>query len=126
MQAAETQVLALESFDAVNLLEGETALTDEVTAIATPGHTPGHMSLLVSSGGQKACLTGDAIVHPAQITEPDWAPRMDFEPDVASQTRHALLERFEAEGLTVVACHFPRPGFGQVVRLEGRRYWQAR
>ena len=28
-------------------------------------------------------------------------------------------------GLTMTACHFPEPGFGRVVRLEGRRYWQA-
>ena len=84
------------------------------------------MSLLISSNGEKACLTRDAIVHPAQLTEPDWAPRMDFDAAVSSKTRHSLLERFEAEGLTIVACHFARPGFGELIRFEGRRYWQAK
>jgi glyoxylase-like metal-dependent hydrolase (beta-lactamase superfamily II) len=118
MQTAEAQVLQLGNLDAVDLLDGETALTDEISAIETPGHTPGHMSLIVSSQGEKACLTGDAIVHPAQITEPDWAPRMDFDGATANQTRHALLQRFEAEGLTMVGCHFPQPGYGRVIRLE--------
>jgi glyoxylase-like metal-dependent hydrolase (beta-lactamase superfamily II) len=126
MASAERQVVSLGNLDVVDLLEGDTALTDEVTAIETPGHTPGHMSLMISSAGEKACLTGDAIVHPVQMTEPDWAPRMDFDGVASSKTRHSLLERFEAENLTIVSCHFPRPGYGQLIRVDGRRYWQAK
>ena len=43
----------------------------------------------------------------------------------ALRTRNHLLDRIEAEGLTMTACHFPEPGFGRVVRLEGRRYWEV-
>ena len=36
-----------------------------------------------------------------------------------------MLDRVEAEHTTLVACHFPEPGFGHLVRVEGRRYWQG-
>jgi glyoxylase-like metal-dependent hydrolase (beta-lactamase superfamily II) len=109
----------------LELLQGETSLTDSVTAIETPGHTPGHMSLIIASLGEKACITGDAIVHPALVTNPHWSVRMDFESVLAVQTRNSLVDRLEAEGIKLVGCHFPNPGYGQVIRIEGRRYWQA-
>lgn len=43
----------------------------------------------------------------------------------AVATRARLLDRIEAEGITLASCHFPHPGFGRVIRVEGRRYWQA-
>lgn len=115
----------LEAAGVLDLVSGEHALTEEVTAIPTPGHTPGHMSLLISSGGEKAIITGDALASPAQITNPDWAFGFDADPDVGNATRRALLERIEADGLKMVACHFPPPGYGQIIRVEGKRYWQG-
>lgn len=116
----------LEKLGRLELLDGETRLTDEITAIHTPGHTPGHMSVIIASGGEKALITGDVLSNPAQISEPDWAPIFDADGAVAAATRRALLDRIESEGMTIAAGHFPRPGFGRIVRLESRRYWQAR
>jgi glyoxylase-like metal-dependent hydrolase (beta-lactamase superfamily II) len=96
-----------------------------VTAIHTPGHTPGSMSMLVASKGERAILVGDAIGHPAQVEHPDRYVVHDMDHPRAEQTRHQLLDRIEAEGLILSANHFPEPGFGRVVRLEGRRFWQA-
>ena len=115
----------LRTLGILDLLDGERALTPEVTAIPTPGHTPGHMSLLISSAGEKALITGDAFVHPVSITEPDWQFAFDREKERAVATRKRLLDRIESEGMTVLACHFPEPGYGHIVRLQGRRYWQA-
>ena len=83
------------------------------------------MSILVSSGGERGILLGDVAIHPAQVTEPEWNTMFELQPDIAIQTRRRTLDRIEAEGLRVVACHFPEPGFGHIVRLEGRRYWRA-
>ena len=118
-------VTPLKDLGVLDLVAGEKSLTDEVVAIPTPGHTPGHMSILVSSGGQKAFILGDVALHPAQITEAGWNAAFDMDGERALATRKQVLDRLEAEGLTVVACHFPEPGFGRIVRLEGRRYWQA-
>lgn len=83
------------------------------------------MSLLISSGSERAIIVGDAIAHPAQVEHPDWGFGFDFDGETAQKTRGQLLDRIEAEGLILTACHFPEPGFGRVVRLEGRRTWQA-
>ena len=115
----------LQALDILDLLSGEHPLTEEVVAIPTPGHTPGHMSILISSGGEKALILGDALVHPAQVSQPDWLFGFDMDAQGAAATRKELLDRVEAEGMTVVQCHLPSPGFGHIIRLEGRRYWQA-
>jgi hypothetical protein len=59
------------------------------------------------------------------VTEPEWQFGFDSDAAQAVETRKRLLDRIEAEGITMATCHFPHPGFGTVTRLEGRRYWQA-
>lgn len=92
----------LQSLGVLELLTGETALTEEVVALPAPGHTPGHMVLLISSGGQKAIILGDALVHPAHVSEPDWVFGFDFDGQVAVATRKQLLDRAEAEQMTMM------------------------
>jgi glyoxylase-like metal-dependent hydrolase (beta-lactamase superfamily II) len=71
-------------FDTVS---GDSDLTSEVRAVHTPpGHTPGHMSVLVSSQGQQTLIQGDVFIHPAQVTEEDWSPLFDGDFAVATAT----------------------------------------
>ncbi|CAA9439095.1 MAG: hypothetical protein AVDCRST_MAG78-2284 [uncultured Rubrobacteraceae bacterium] len=124
-QRVERMLSPLESLGVLDLLDGEEPVTEEAMAIPTPGHSPGHASLLVSSGGEQAVVTGDVIVHPAQATEPTWNTRFDADKEQAAFTREMLLEWAEADGITLAAGHIPGSGFGRVVREEGRRYWRA-
>jgi len=114
----------LEAAGVLQLIDGETPLTDEVTALPAPGHTPGHMVVAVSSRGQKAMILGDVLVHPAHVSEPEWVFAFDMDPVLAVATRKKLLGRLEMEAMTAAQCHLPPPGFGLVVRTEGRRHWQ--
>jgi glyoxylase-like metal-dependent hydrolase (beta-lactamase superfamily II) len=109
----------------VEFMDGEHSLTPALTAMPTPGHTPGHMSILVTSHGERALVLGDAAHSPVQIEEPDWVSRADMDPELTRQTRRALLERLEREQTLVAAGHFHAPGFGRIVRLDGRRYWRG-
>lgn len=109
-------------FDAVS---EDTDITDEVRLLHTPGHTPGHMSVLVSSAGESAVIQGDVLVHSAQVTNEGWNCKFDGDHPVATATRKKLLDLIEAKGAKVVSCHFPKPGFGSVVRFQGRRYWKV-
>lgn len=122
---AERMISPLERLGVLDLLDGEEVVTEEAMAIPTPGHSPGHASLLVSSGGEQAVVTGDVLVHPAQATEPTWNAHFDADKEQAAFTREMLLEWAEADGITLAAGHFPGAGFGRVVREEGRRYWRA-
>ena len=119
----QTQVLPLEELGVLELFEGEVALTSEVVTLPTPGHTPGHTSLRVSSEGETAVIAGDATHIPLQAHETDWYPRADRDPVLSTQSRHALMDRVEGEGGLLIAGHYPAPGFGRLARSDGRRRW---
>ncbi len=108
----------------LDTLSEDSDLTPEVRAIHTPGHTPGHMSILVSSQGEQALIEGDVFVHPAQITEDEWNCHFDYDRPLSNKTRRAMLQTIEDGNITVVACHFPLPGYGSIVRENGKRYWK--
>ena len=118
------QMYELDRLGLLDPMEGEESLTPVMTAFPTPGHTPGHTSLLITSGGERCMILGDAAHHPVQVQEADWSPFVDVDPDHARRTRRPLMDRLEREGLLVVAGHFPAPGFGRVVRVDGKRVWQ--
>ena len=100
----------LEALGVMDLVSGEYALTDEITAIPTPGHTPGHQSFVIASAGERALILGDVMHHPAQTEETAWSPSFDSDGALSAETRSALLERLEADGDLV--RRLPLPGAG--------------
>jgi glyoxylase-like metal-dependent hydrolase (beta-lactamase superfamily II) len=118
-------VLPLKELGVLDLFSGEKALTDELTTYPTPGHTPGHTSIMVASAGEKAIITGDIAHHPAQADRTEWCAGFDGEPTQAVASRRKIFDQLEADGLMAAISHFPDPGFGKLVRLEGKRVWQA-
>jgi glyoxylase-like metal-dependent hydrolase (beta-lactamase superfamily II) len=118
-------VWPLEELGLIEFMRDEHAITSEITTVPTPGHTPGHVSILIASKGERALVLGDAAHSPAQIEEPDWVSRADMDPDLTRQTRRALIERLERENILVAAGHFAAPGFGRIVRLHDKRYWRG-
>ena len=118
-------VTPLGALGVLDLVDGEQALSGELTAIPTPGHSPGHMSVLVESEGERAMILGDVLLHPAQVSEPGWSSRMDMDPAQASETRRQVLDRVETESLIAAVGHIREVPFGRVVRVEGRRYWMG-
>ncbi len=118
----------VESIDRLGLLDTLTEdanLTPEVRAIHTPGHTPGHMSVLVESNGEEALIQGDVFIHPAQISQDDWNCHFDVDWPLSVETRRRMLANVEAKGTPVISCHFPLPGFGRVKRSDGKRIWHV-
>jgi glyoxylase-like metal-dependent hydrolase (beta-lactamase superfamily II) len=106
-------------------VNGEHSLTDEIVTVDTPGHTPGHQSLMISSGRERVFLMGDAIHLPVQVEVPDRVVGADVHPQLAVKTRIETLDWLEREGLMTVVGHFPAPGFGHIVRGEDKRYWRG-
>ena len=83
------------------------------------------MSINITSQGENALVLGDVLHNTAQVHELEWASRADIDPDVARATRRAMVDRMEQQDLLVAAVHLPAPGFGKIVRRDGRRYWQG-
>lgn len=117
--------LPLQRAGRLHLVKGEQRITPEVSVIATPGHTPGHQSVLIRSDGEGALVSGDTFYTPAQVAHPEWQGRMDRDPGRACESRAAILDRLDADGLHMAAGHFTPRCFGRVIRLEERRFWQA-
>ena len=122
---ADRCVWPLEGLGLIDFMDGEFAITSELTAIPTPGHTPGHVSIQINSQGDKALILGDVLHNTAQLQELDWSSRADIDPDIARVTRRSVVETMENEDYVVLAGHLPSPGFGKILRLNGVRYWQG-
>src|ERR671912_747743 len=88
--AFELCVRPLRDLGVLKLLDGDHALSAELSLLHTPGHTPGSQSLLVGSGGHALLLWGDVANHPAQVDQPAWGPGSDLQQEVARATRRRL------------------------------------
>lgn len=106
-------------------LDHDTVITPGVTALLTPGHTPGHICVVISSGQERALLLGDAITCPVQLDEPTWHSVADVDPTLADRTRARLWRELEDERTAGVGAHFPELQFGRV-RTGTTRHWSRR
>jgi glyoxylase-like metal-dependent hydrolase (beta-lactamase superfamily II) len=97
------------------LVDMDQRITDEVSLQPSPGHTPGHVSVRISSAGEEALITGDMVHHPMQLIRPDWHSQADGDPDLAECTRRSIFERAAADGLLLIGSHFAPPTAGRVV-----------
>jgi glyoxylase-like metal-dependent hydrolase (beta-lactamase superfamily II) len=95
-----------------------------VRIVDSPGHTAGHVGLLLQPGDDQLLLVGDAItnVH-VGFEQPRWRFLFDDYPAQAIETRVRLLERAASEGLLMAGYHFPFPGVGRVFRDGGGYRW---
>jgi glyoxylase-like metal-dependent hydrolase (beta-lactamase superfamily II) len=107
------------------LVEPDRKLTGEVWLESTPGHTPGHISVRISSRGENAVITGDLMHHPIQIAHPDWVCEFDTDPPLAVDTRRKFVERYCDQPVRVFGTHFAGPTAGHIVRRSGAFRFEA-
>jgi len=101
------------------LVDDTHRLTDEVWLESTPGHTPGHFSVRISSAGQSAVITGDMTHHPVQFRYPEWDVNFDNDGPLAKKTRRAFYERYADTDILVFGTHFATPSAGKIVKKDG-------
>ncbi len=98
-----------------HFIEPDFRLTEEVRLFPTPGHTPGHCSVLIESRGQQAVITGDMMHNPVQIAIPATEARFDMDKAQAARTRCEFVERFNNTDTLVIGSHFAEPTSGKIV-----------
>jgi glyoxylase-like metal-dependent hydrolase (beta-lactamase superfamily II) len=101
---------------AVDWIEGGHRVTREVATEPTPGHSPGHMSVRISSNGHEGVVTGDLIHHPIQCGHPEWKTGADLDADLGCATRRSFLARCADERTLCLGTHFATPTAGRIVR----------
>lgn len=88
-----------------------------VAAVATFGHTPGHMSFEIRNGSDSVMVVGDAIGNDhVAFVRPDWPAGADHDRDMGAATRVALLDRLAAEQMVITGFHMGGGGLGMVER----------
>jgi glyoxylase-like metal-dependent hydrolase (beta-lactamase superfamily II) len=104
-------------FDAglVQLVELDHVVSPEIRLTPSIGHTPGHVSVMIESQGERAVITGDMAHHPCQLAHPDWSLG-DNDPQVAAATRRSLFAEWADQTILVIGTHFAAPTAGHVVR----------
>ena len=105
----------------VELVDEHHRITDEIAFELTPGHSPGHMSVRLSSHGQDAVITGDMVHHPIQFVAPQWVMNADGDPAMASQTRRAFRDKYVDRPVRVFGTHFGGSSCGHL-RTDGDSY----
>jgi glyoxylase-like metal-dependent hydrolase (beta-lactamase superfamily II) len=100
------------------LVDDKRKITDEVWLESTPGHTPGHFSVRISSKGHDAVITGDLMHHPIQCRYPEWDDNFDVDLPQAKKTRRAFCERYADTGILVLGTHFATPSAGKIIKRD--------
>jgi glyoxylase-like metal-dependent hydrolase (beta-lactamase superfamily II) len=102
----------------VQLVELDHILSPEVRLMPSVGHTPGHVSVMIESDGQRAVITGDIAHHPVEIAHPGWqiGGPGEFDPEAAAHTRSRLFTEWADQPILVIGTHFPAPTAGHIVR----------
>src|SRR5579859_2714072 len=103
----------LRAADRLDLADAEQEIAPGVRLLPLPGHTPGHIGVVFTSGQETAVYVGDALHHPLQIEHPDWSPIFDSLPPLSRATRRNLVERARREGSLILSYHLPFPGIGR-------------
>jgi glyoxylase-like metal-dependent hydrolase (beta-lactamase superfamily II) len=108
----------------LRLIQAGAEVAPGVTTFDTAGHTPGHISVHISSGSEEMLLTGDVVVDSAvSFLHPEWPFWFDMDVPLATKTRMAFLDRAAADKTLVGGYHLPFPGFGHVVREANAYRW---
>ncbi len=110
--------------DKARFVSGEADLGHGLTALPLPGHTVGHMGVMIENAGEQLLIWGDVMHFPAiQFARPDVTVGFDTDPDLARSTRMKAFDMVAHDRLMVAGMHLDFPGVGHVERTgDGYRF----
>jgi glyoxylase-like metal-dependent hydrolase (beta-lactamase superfamily II) len=101
----------------ITRLPADGTITEGLTAISTPGHTPGHVSVMIASGTERLLVGGDVLGNPIfSFQRPDWHWGSDVDAPAGARTRARLLDTLTTDRIRLSSYHLPWPGLGRVER----------
>jgi glyoxylase-like metal-dependent hydrolase (beta-lactamase superfamily II) len=100
----------------VDFIAHDHQICAEIKLLPTPGHTPDHVSVHISSEGEQAVITGDLMHHPIQVAMPAHPATFDMDKQLGTKTRVEFVSRFQGKPVLVIGSHFADPGAGYIVR----------
>ena len=95
-----------------------------IRAMHTPGHTPGHLSLMIESDGEALLHCTDVVhTHATSFAHPTWQVAFDADHETAVETRLRFLDQAATDRVRVIGYHMPFPGLGHVRRRGDAYEW---
>ncbi|MFO1172850.1 MAG: MBL fold metallo-hydrolase [Hyphomicrobiaceae bacterium] len=91
------------------------ALDETFRLVPSPGHSPHHCCVEITSKGQTAIVTGDLMHHAFQVREPQWSTVFDSDPAEAARSRRRFFAETADTAKIVLPIHFPAPTAGRLV-----------
>ncbi len=113
-QTHADSVMPIFKHNLADLVQSDHKVCEGVSLVPTPGHTPGHVSVHIHSGGQEALITGDCFHHPCQIAKPKWGTLVDYDTEQSTATRQSLCGSLHRSGATIIGSHFSKPSAGKL------------
>ena len=111
--------------DRMDYIEKETEFLPGIHVIAAPGHTPGHMVVSFSSGGEQLFYVGDTVLYPLHLEHPDWLSVYDILPEKAEVSKRKIFNLVAENHALVIGQHFaPFPSLGTVIKKGNGWLWQ--
>ena len=109
----------------MRLLDGDTDLAPGVRGVVTPGHTPGHMSVVFESGGQVAVQLCDMATYAVHFERLGWMTAYDVEPLITLETKREWQQWALEYDALLFFPHDPFRRAGKLTHDEaGRPYVQ--
>lgn len=110
--------------DKLTLIDDGDEIATGITALAAPGHTPGHMVFMFNSNGERFMHFADLANHYAfSLAHPDWEVRFDSDKGMASLTRRKFLGMLAEERILAAGYHMPFPAIGHVEKAGDGFRW---
>jgi len=106
----------IESAGLLRVIEGDVTITPGVTCLATPGHTPGHQSVMIASGNARAIYVGDLAATKLHLEHPEWCPEWAWSREAEIASKRKVIDLALGSDAVVVFGHDPKTPFGRLKR----------
>jgi glyoxylase-like metal-dependent hydrolase (beta-lactamase superfamily II) len=123
--SAHRPILTMMEAKGLRVIAMDEQIAPGMTAVSLPGHTPGHIGLLLESGNDRLFHLADQLHSPMQFAHPEWSITFDVDTSVSVPVRRDALGRAADETLLTLFYHLTFPGLGWVKRAENGFSWEA-
>jgi glyoxylase-like metal-dependent hydrolase (beta-lactamase superfamily II) len=119
LQEIRSRMEPLQRAGTLTTFEGDSQISQSLRMIFTPGHTPGHSSVLLQSAGETLLVTGDVAHHPQHLTHQQWHASFDWDRPLQQESRRRVSQLAVELDATVASVHFPILTLGRIVEGQG-------
>ncbi|MEL6335096.1 MAG: MBL fold metallo-hydrolase [Pseudomonadota bacterium] len=120
----DTAAALMRLYPQAQQVEGAHQILPGLETVDLAGHTPGHIGVRVSDGGESLLIVGDMLFHPVlHPRSTTLGIAFEADPAAAQAMREAFFPAAAEEGALIAATHMPFPGLGRIVTDRGEFRW---